>query len=171
MLITKLWNSTQPYLSDQNLVMFLSNNFFRLICWRLVLMMMLLRRRSVKLLWLKTILLCRRLELLVHWLNRLCLRIILLLIIWRLKLLLFKAWSLSLMVRIHGHILAGLSLLLLHVLEAIIVNFDVYFPIRVLLGDFFYDLVAKIFISFHHDKSITKPVECSSCISFDDPKR
>lgn len=151
--------------------MFLSNNFFRLICWRLVLMMMLLRRRSVKLLWLKTILLCRRLELLVHWLNRLCLRIILLLIVWRLKLLLFKAWSLSLMVRIHWHILAGLSLLLLHVLEAIIVNFDVNFPIRVLLGDFFYYLVAKIFISFYHNKSITKPVECSSCISFDDPKR
>ena len=75
------------------------------------------------------------------------------------------------MVRIHGNVLAGLILMLLHVLESIIVNFNVDFPIRMLLVDFFNDLIAEIFIPPDHDKSITKSVECSSGVSFDNSER
>lgn len=167
MFVTKLRNSTQPYFSHQDFMMFFTNNLFRLVSWRLILIM-LLWWWIVKLLWLMSILLSRRLELLMHWL---CGRVTLLWIVRLLMLLLFKPRSLLLIVRIHWNILAGLILMLLHVLESIIVNLNVDFPIRMLLVDFFNDLIAEIFISSDHDKSITKSVECSSGISFDDSKR
>lgn len=167
MLVTKLRNSAQPYFSYQNFMMFFPNNLFRLVSWRLILIM-LLWRSVRKRLWLMPILLCRRLELLMHWL---CWRVILWWIIRLLMLFLFIARSLLLMVRIHWSILAGLILMLLHVLESIIVNFNVDFPIWMLLVDFFNDLIAEIFISSDHDKSITKSVECSSGVSFNDSER
>lgn len=167
MFVTKLRNSTQPYFSHQNFMMLFTNNLFRLVGWRLVLIM-LLWWWVIKLLWLMSILLSRRLELLRHWL---CWRVTLLWIIRLLMLLLFKPRSLLLIVRIHWDILAGLILMLLHVLESVIVNLNVDFPIRMLLVDFFNDLIAEIFISSDHDKSITKSIECSSGVSFDDSKR
>ena len=166
MFITKLRNTSKPNFSHQDSVVFFSYNSLRLISWRLILMMM-LWRLVVELLWLMTILLSLRLKLLLNWLVW---WVILLLIIRWLMLLLFKSLSLRLMIRIHRHVLAGRVLMLLHVFETIIVNFNVDFPVWMLLINFFNDLSAKFFITSDHDKSITKSVECSSCVSFDDSK-
>ena len=78
---------------------------------------------------------------------------------------------LLLLVRIHLDVLAGRVLLLLHVLEAVIVELDVELPIRVLFIDFLDSLVADFFVSSDHYESITKSIKCSSCISLNYPKR
>lgn len=75
------------------------------------------------------------------------------------------------MIRIHLDVLAGRVLLLLHVLETVIVELYVELPIRILFIYFLDSLVADFFVSSDHHESITKSVECSSCISLNDPKR
>lgn len=174
MFITKLRNSSKPDFSDQNSLMFFSNDLFRFIYIGLILIMMSIWCIILLSWWgYKLLSLC----LIGLLLNRLIWRIILLLVVRLLMFFLIEIHSLMwlglvrLLIRIHLGVRTRLLLGLLHVFKTIAINFDVDFPVWLLLVNFFYDLVAKIVVPLDHDKSVTKSIKCASSISLNDSLR
>lgn len=61
-----------------------------------------------------------------------------------------------------------LILVLLHVLKPVIIDFDIDFPVRLLLVDFFDSLIAEIVVPLDHNKGIAKAIKVTPGIALDD---
>jgi hypothetical protein len=75
------------------------------------------------------------------------------------------------LLRIASLLIWVLILILLHVLEPVIIDLDVNFPVRLLFVNFLDGLLANILTALDHDEGIAEAIEVASCVALDDSKK